>query len=106
MFEIFGTSKTTDFSELLSLELCQFSNEIFVAFEQNCVTSLYGSLKESLQNDFGYRMAAVMCHVLPDFYKKNFVRKPCSFEYRLRNINLTCLLVNTLLRLTITLSVL
>ena len=70
MFEIFRTSKTTDFSELLSLELCHFSNEIFAAFELNCVISLYGSLKESLQNHFGYRMAAVMCQVLPDFYKK------------------------------------
>ena len=70
MFEIFRTSKTTDFSELLSLELCHFSNEIFVAFELNCVTSLYGSLKKSLQNHFGYRMAAVICQVLPDFYKK------------------------------------
>ena len=72
MFEIFRTSKTTDFSELLSLELCHFSNEIFVAFELNCVICLYGSLKQSLQNHFGYRMAAVMCQVLPDFYKKNF----------------------------------
>ena len=70
MFEIFRTSKTTDFSELLSLELCNFSNEIFAAFELNCVISLYGSLKESLQNHCGYRMAAVMCQVLPDFYKK------------------------------------
>ena len=70
MFEIFRTSKTSDFSELLSLELCHFSNEIFAAFELNCVISLYGSLKESLQNHFGYRMAAVMCPVLPDFYKK------------------------------------
>ena len=107
MFEIFRTiKKTTDFSELLSLELCHFSNEIFAAFELNCVISLYGSLKKSLQNHFGYRMAAVMCQVLPDFYKKNFVRKPCSFAYQLRIINLTCLLVNTLLRLTITLFVL
>ena len=70
MFEIFRTSKTTDFSELLSLELCHFSNEIFVAFELNCVTSLYGRLKESLQNHFGYRMAAVKCQVSPDFYNK------------------------------------
>ena len=44
MFEMFRTSKTTDFSELLSPELCHFSNEISVAFELNCVTSLYGSL--------------------------------------------------------------
>ena len=70
MFEIFRTSKTTDFSELLSLELCHYLNEVFVAFELNCVTSLYGSLKESLQYHFGHRMAAVMCQVLPDFYKK------------------------------------
>ena len=70
MFEIFRTSKTTDFSELLSLELCHLLNEIFVAFELNCVISLYGSLKQSLQNHFGYRMAAVMCQVLLDFYKK------------------------------------
>ena len=70
MFEIFKTGKTTDFSELLSLELCHFSNEIFVAIELICVTSLYGSLKESLQNHFGYRMAAVMCQNLPDFYEK------------------------------------
>ena len=70
MFEIFRTSKTTDFSELLTLELSHFSNEIFVAFELNCVASLYGSLKESLQNHIGYRMAAVMCQVLPDVYKK------------------------------------
>ena len=71
MFEIFRTSKTTDFSELLSLELCHFSNEIFAAFELNCVTSLYSSLKEPLQNHFAYRMASVMCQVLPDFYKKS-----------------------------------
>ena len=70
MFEIFRTNKTTDFSELLSLELCHFSNEIFNAFELNCVTSLYGSFKESLQSHFGHSMAAVMCQVLPDFYEK------------------------------------
>ena len=74
MFEIFRTTKTTDFSERLSLELCHFSNEIIVAFELICVTSLYGSLKESLQNHFGYRMAAVMCQVLPDYYR-NFCEK-------------------------------
>ena len=71
VIELFRTSKTTDSSELLSLELCHFSNEIFVAFELNCVTSLYGRLKESLQNHFGYRMAALMCQVIPDFLKKN-----------------------------------
>ena len=63
-----------DFSELLFLELCHFSNRFFVAFELNCFTSLYGKLKESLQNQFGYRMAAAMCQilVLPDFFKKIF----------------------------------
>ena len=45
-------------------------NEIFLAFELICVFSLYGSLKETIQNDFGYRMAAVMRQVLPDFYEK------------------------------------
>ena len=58
------------FFELLSLELCHFSNEVFVAFELNCLTSLNGSLKELLQNQFVYRMAAVMFQVLPDFRKK------------------------------------
>ena len=70
MFEIFRTSKTTNFSELLSLELCHFANEIFVAIELNCFTSLYSRLKESLQNQFGYRMAAFMCQVFPDFCNK------------------------------------
>ena len=70
MFEIFRTSKTTKLSELLSLELCHFSIEIFVAFELNVVTFLYGTLKESLQKHIGHRMAAVMCQVLPEFYKK------------------------------------
>ena len=50
--------------------MCHFSNEIFVAFELICVTSLYGNLQKSLQNHFGYKMAAVMGQVLPDFYKK------------------------------------
>ena len=55
---------------MLSLELCRFSNEIFVAFELKCFTSIYGTLKESLQSQFGYRMTAVMFQVFPDFYKK------------------------------------
>ena len=41
-----------DFSELLSLELCHFSNDFIVAFELNCVTSIYGSLKNTPKSDW------------------------------------------------------
>ena len=44
----------------------------FVAFELNCVASLYGILKESLQNHLNYRMAAVMCQVILGSYNKFF----------------------------------
>ena len=47
-------------------------------------------------------MAAVMCQVLPGFFLKKIARKFCTLEYRLRTINITCLLVMTLSHLTIT----
>ena len=62
-----------DFSELLSLERCHFSNEIFVAFELICVTSLYGSLKIHSK----ITLVTEWQHLSVKFYL-NFIKKICG----------------------------